>query len=170
MTESRETGMNELLNLVIDTRLTEKQRTAVRLRWFEEKSLTETAEEMGISPSAASKTLAKALDEIRRRLEMTVIYLRHINGEAAVAREIDRALTVNKALRRGKSICERIRRLLGSCGFGAEDASEKLGLETGRIERICAGTALPDADEILKICNYFGLTTDSLLKGVTNGG
>ena len=49
--------------------LSERERTIVELRFFEEKTQTEIAEEVGISQMHVSRLLARTLIQLRERLE-----------------------------------------------------------------------------------------------------
>jgi RNA polymerase sigma-B factor len=49
--------------------LSERERTIVELRFFEEKTQTEIADEVGISQMHVSRLLARTLIQLRERLE-----------------------------------------------------------------------------------------------------
>ncbi|NLG93462.1 MAG: sigma-70 family RNA polymerase sigma factor [Clostridiales bacterium] len=52
--------MLRVLRSAMEGELTERQKACVRLRYFEEKSVSEVAEILGVTPSTASKHLKKA--------------------------------------------------------------------------------------------------------------
>ena len=52
--------MLRVLRSAMEGELTERQKDCVRLRYFEEKSVSEVAEELGVTPPTASKHLKKA--------------------------------------------------------------------------------------------------------------
>ncbi|WP_312695336.1 sigma-70 family RNA polymerase sigma factor [Caproiciproducens sp.] len=62
--------MRRALRRAMEGELTERQRDCIRLRYFEQKSVQEVAEAMGITPPTVSKHLKKA----RARLHKVMGY------------------------------------------------------------------------------------------------
>ena len=67
--------LQSALRKALDTSLTERQREIIQLRFFEEKTCTETAALLGITPSTVSRTMKRAQGHLRESLQFYVDYL-----------------------------------------------------------------------------------------------
>lgn len=61
--------MRGTLKRAMEGELTERQRDCLRLRYFEQKSVQEVAEIIGVTPPTVSKHLKKARERLRRVME-----------------------------------------------------------------------------------------------------
>ncbi len=59
---------------------------------------------------------------------------------------------------------EKIAVLRTKCGYSQEYLAEALGVSRQAVSKWELGTALPDADKVVALSDYFGVSTDYLLK------
>lgn len=60
---------------------------------------------------------------------------------------------------------ERLRSLLKDKGMTGKEFSEEMGVTTAKAGRWLTGVTEPSFDELVKICDYFQVSTDYMLKG-----
>ena len=70
--EQRLNIVREALPKVIENRLTERQKECVRLYYFENKNMEQTATALGIERSSVSRTLKRARQRIKTSLEYLI--------------------------------------------------------------------------------------------------
>lgn len=59
---------------------------------------------------------------------------------------------------------EKIAVLRTKCGYSQEYLAEQLNVSRQAVSKWELGTALPDADKVVLLANFFGVSTDYLLK------
>lgn len=59
---------------------------------------------------------------------------------------------------------EKLLKMRKARGWSQEDLAEKLGVSRQAVSRWEAGTAKPDADKIIGLCDLFGVSADYLLR------
>jgi len=67
----------------------------------------------------------------------------------------------------GRNLLERILLLMPQRGISAAILIKEVGLSNSSVSEWKRGKAKPGADAIVKIANYFGVSTDYILKGDT---
>ena len=70
-----EGSLGRRVKLAVAEELTERQRELVYLHYIEEKSMTEIAETLGISPSTVSRTLKRGRTRLRKYLKYNGRYI-----------------------------------------------------------------------------------------------
>lgn len=70
----RKIGMAKLVENIIETKLSENQRTVVQAFWFSDKNTSQIARELGVSQSNVYRTLTRANDTIKELLTPLVTY------------------------------------------------------------------------------------------------
>ncbi len=66
------------------------------------------------------------------------------------------------------SICEKIYNLRKKKNMSQEDLASVLNVSRQTISKWETGESTPDFDKIVPLCDFFGITTDELLKGSNN--
>lgn len=66
------------------------------------------------------------------------------------------------------TIAERIQNLRKARGISQEDLAEQIGVSRQAVSKWESEQSLPDIDKIIAVSEFFGVSTDYLLKGVEN--
>lgn len=67
------------------------------------------------------------------------------------------------------TVGEKILNLRKARGWSQEELAERVGVTRQAVSRWESGSAKPDADKIIAICDLFGVTADYLLRDMNNG-
>ena len=65
---------------------------------------------------------------------------------------------------------EKILNLRKARGWSQEELAERIGVTRQAVSRWESGSAKPDADKIVAICDLFGVSADYLLRDLAGGG
>lgn len=164
----REVDMALLLELAIENELTETEKEIVSDRWYDSLSYPQIAEKRGISPSTVRTTSERAIHKLEKALMYVVYYQRNIMNETVVPATIGRARVVAAARNHEASdIGERIRGVRLSKGFSIRATVLSTGMKRKRYCEIESGE-IPEAEEIIILSEFFGVTADYILKGEQN--
>ena len=165
----REIDMADLLEKAIENELTETEREAVMLYWFESETITEISAKKGVNVSAVKRTLERAQEKLEKALKYAVIYQNQLHTESAIPVILGRARVIAAAKKAvGGTTGERITRLRQSQNLTRERISSVLGISEKRLEAL-EKNAMPDGDEILSISRFFDVSADYILKGESDG-
>ena len=161
----RAVDLASLVRQVIDEELTDTERTAIRMRYYENRTPVEIARHMRIGISAAVHTIDRAEARIRRHLKYVVQYqydMLHVPFLPLAVRE---AMVVSAARYGIKDAAHRLRQLRTGEHLSAEKVGGAVGIPTRRLREIEDGQAVPDARELLRLAAFYGVCADSILKG-----
>ncbi len=162
----REVDMALLLERAIQQELTESEKSAVMLHWYDGESVSEISQKKGVNPSAVKRTLDRAGEKLERVLRYAICYQQNIISESIVPVVIGRARVISAARNAtGGRVGERISRLRQSQCLTREALSFATGIKMSRLVGIERGTSQPDGDEVVAISEFFSVTTDYILKG-----
>ena len=64
------------------------------------------------------------------------------------------------------SIADRIQTLRKSKGISQEELADKVGVSRQAVSKWESGQSAPDIEKIILLSEFFGVTTDFLLKGI----
>lgn len=64
------------------------------------------------------------------------------------------------------NIADRIQSLRNNKGISQEELADKIGISRQAVSKWESGQSLPDIEKIILLSDYFGVTTDYLLKGI----
>lgn len=164
----REVDMALLLERAIRKELTEAERSAVVLHWFDGESITQISQKKGISPAAVKRTLTRAQQKLERVLSYAVCYQQNIISESIVPVVIGRARVIAAARNAtGGKTGDRIARLRQSQCLTPEALGLATDIKPSRLIKIEHG-AQPDSREVVALSGFFSVSTDFILKGETN--
>ncbi len=93
--KKRQTDLAKLLDMAIETELTDKEREYIKEVYFNEKSYSKVAEEKGVSASAVSAAAARAKAKLKRALEYVVVYQNELEGAQDVEPFLNIAAAIN---------------------------------------------------------------------------
>lgn len=154
-----------LARQVVDEELTDAQRTAIRMRYYENRSPLEIAQRLQISASVAVRTLRRAEENVRRYLKYVVRYQHDLRNVPFLPLEVRKAMVV-AAARYGKAdAASRLRRLRVCENLSPDAVGGAVDIPCERLQAIEDGRAVPDARELLRLSAFYGVCADSILKG-----
>ncbi len=163
----RSVDLAVLLESAMEKELSETEKGMIRAFWFEGKSITVIAHERSISPAAVHSNLERAQLKLKNVLEYTVRYQNDILPDSSMiplalakARVVAAARSCN-----GKTAGERIRDLRLSENFSRSSLVKVLGISEKRLKSIEKSVVSPDVSETVAFSEFFGVTTDYILKG-----
>ncbi len=164
----REVDMAMLLEYAIENELTETEKEIVIDRWYDSLSYPQIAEKRDISASGARSTSERAIRKLEKALMYVAFYQRNIMEETVVPATVGRARVVAAARNYEPSdIGERIRCSRLSRGFSIRAVCLSTGMKRKRYCEIESGE-IPEAEEIIILSEFFGVTADYVLKGERN--
>ncbi len=164
----REVDMSVLLERAVRLELTEVEREAITLHWYDNESVTSIAEKKKISPAAVTKTLNRAKEKLERVLIYAVLYQQDITDESIIPVIIGRARVIAAARNTvGGTIGDRIMRLRQSQCLNLKTLGDATGISVSRLKKIEYGTD-PTVKEVIALSEFFEVTADFILKGLTD--
>lgn len=166
----REVDMSLLLERAIHRELTETEKNAVMLHWYDGKSLTQISKEKGVSAAAVKQTLDRANEKLEKVLSYVICYQQNIISESIIPLAVGRARVIASARNSNvTSAGERIAHLKESQCLSWEALSSATGISISRLLKIEKGAEI-DVSEIITLSDFFNVTTDYILKGEKNYG
>ncbi len=164
----REVDLSRLLEYAIENELTETERGIVEDKWYNSMSMSQIARNRGISAAAVRSTSERAIAKLERVLKYVVFYQRDLVSETVIPAAVGRARVISSARHmKTEDIGSRIRCLRISRGLTVDLLSSAIGIGDKRIIKIESGNSA-DSAEIVAFSEFFGVTTDYLLKGDRN--
>lgn len=161
----REVDMALLLEKAIQCELTEAERSAVMLHWYDGESVTDISQNKGVTPSAVKRTLDRAQEKLEKALSYAICYQQNVISESIIPVVIGRAKVISVARNAtGGNICDRILRLRQSQCLTLEAVAGATGICISRLSGIEHGTQ-PNNKEIVAFSEFFSVSTDYILKG-----
>ena len=164
----RTIDLAQLVQQVIEEELTDAQKQAVRLRYYEQRTPTQIAGLLGLSTSNVCKTLDRAEANIRRSLQYVIRYQYDLRNMEVLPCALREAMaTAAGRYGGGRDIAERLRNLRTGEAIPQKAAAEGTRIPLARLRDLESGKATPDCGELLKLSAYYDVTTDAILKGVS---
>lgn len=162
----RTVDLSVLVEDAIQNELTQREREIVTMHYYDCLEVRQIAQQLHVSKSAVSRTLDRAMKKIHRVLRYAVQYQYNLKNVSFLPLAV-REATVTAAARRRTvgSFAERLVQARQCENISQDKLSACVQIVPERLARLESGDALPDADEILRLALFFGMTTDQLLKG-----
>lgn len=160
----RKIELNNLVKKVIENELSETEKEIVKLHWYENKNITETAEALGINKATVSKKLDKINDKIYEKLKYAIEYRfgrDYLPQSAVIIKSKDPFIHSIEPI----STAKRIRHLRASQAMSLHDVSEMTNISIHRLERIENAEADATASDLAKIAIAFRTSTDYIVFG-----
>ena len=157
----RETDLADILGMAVERELTEKEREVIKDYYFGGLSGDEIARKECISRAAVSSAKKRAEKKLKRALYYLKVYMTGATGGEVYFDSEAAVLAARQA--RGGPVGKRIADLRTAGGFTLEKAAALLGISVSRLSRLESGAALPDAEEIRRICAACGISYGELL-------
>lgn len=166
----REVDMAALLERAIQVELSKTERETITEYWYNSLTASQIASKRGVTPAAIKNTLDRAQEKLERVLSYAVMYQQDIRKLSVVPLVLNRARVIAAAKNAtGGSIGDRLLRLRQSQSLSRESVSKVVGIPTSRLDSLEKGV-MPACDELVTLSNFYGISTDYLLKGEINDG
>ncbi len=166
MRRKRNRDMRKIISCVMENELDEIKRNIFTKVFFCEEKFSDIAEETGLSLSAVYKHYDKALSVIEKSLKYVMLYQNACKKDRMMPLERmkDQAFSSVKKVSY-PAIIMRLSRLMEKENVEEESLCTSLGFESEHFNRIFRGKDKPNAEEIVLIAGFFGVSTDYILKG-----
>ncbi len=164
----RDVDMALLLERAIRLELTDAERDAIIMHWYDNESISKIASNKGISPAAVTKTLNRAKEKLERVLSYTVCYQQNTFSESIIPLVIGRARVIAAARNaKGGTMGDRIARLRQSQCISHDSLSKVMGISASRLMKIEHGREM-NIREVISFSEFFDVSADFILKGETD--
>ena len=164
----RDVDMAFLLEKAIENELSETEREVVCDYWYNSLSLSQIAKSKGITPAAVNKTLDRANEKIERVLSYVVMYQQRVEDCSLTPVVVARAKVIAAAKNSpAENFGQRLVQLRKSKGITAKRVCKGTGIHFQRL-RSLEQSCIPDCEELIALSEFFSVSVDYILKGVTN--
>lgn len=162
----RKRDMNNIIHLIIENELDSTKRKIFSSVFFGGEKISDVACQLGICLSNAYKHYDKALKIIEKNLKYVILYqncCRHEKLTPLEQMKLRKAKALNASCR--PAISMRIYRLMQKENVSKEDLCRCLDFEEKHFDGIFCGDIQPTAEEIVLLSDFFGVSSDYILKG-----
>lgn len=166
----RKIELNCLVNRVIESELSDKDREIVNLHWFRGLSVTETAKIMSLDHSTVSRRLEKINDIIYDKLKYAVEYRYGKDYSAHIKIIIKNKDALCLLSEDFDTPCQRIKNIRQRQGISLEDAQTMTGLGIRKLEELEKGKREMTLSDIIRIATAFKVSGDYIIFGKKEGG
>lgn len=162
----RDTDLSLLLEKAVENELSDTERKVIEEYFYNSKKLVSIASERGVSPSAVGKTLERAIGKLRDALKYVIMYQHGVENESIVPASVGRALAISRASRyKSEYFEERLLALRMKSGLSRKAVEKSVGILSSRLRCIELGESDIRAGELIMLSEFYGVSTDYLLKG-----
>ena len=163
----RKIGMAKLVENIIETKLTQNQRTIVQEFWFCQKNTSQIARELGVSQSNVYRTLTRANETIKELLTPLVTYfsdLPCVQVAPVILRETMKICSARSD--NADTLSAVLKNIRLSKAVTPECAAQALGITVKELEKIESGQTIPALDYIQRFSQVFNVELNfSIVKG-----
>ncbi|MBR3836004.1 MAG: transcriptional regulator [Clostridia bacterium] len=154
----RRISMAKLVESIIETKLTENQRTVVQSFWFSEKNTSQIARELGVSQSNVYRTLTRANETIKELLTPLVTYFSDL-PDVQVAPVIFRETMKTCSAREGEAdtLSAVLTNIRLSKAVAPECAAQAMCITVKELVKIESGKVNPTVDYIRRFSQAFNV-------------
>lgn len=164
----REVDMAALLERAIKIELSKPERETIIEYWYNSLSVSQIASKRGVTSAAIKSTLDRAQEKLEKVLSYAVMYQQDIGKLSIVPLVLSRARVIAAAKNAsGGSLGDRLLRLRQSQSLSKKSVSKVIGIKQSRLDSLEKGV-MPACDELIALSNFYGISTDYLLKGEIN--
>ncbi len=164
MLRKRKIELIALVRKVVENELSEKDKTIITLHWYEGKTITQTAEVLGVDKSTVSKRLERINEIVYDKLKYALEYRygnEHTDTVGFIVKNKD-ALCCGV---RPKNTAQRIKTLRLSQAMTISDVSEMTHISEERLEKIEKAEKDISAGDLAKIAVAFKTSADYIIFG-----
>lgn len=160
----RKIELRQLVRKVILKELSSEQQLLVKLHWYKNKTVSETAELLGISKSTVSKRLDKINEIVFDKLKYAIEY-RYGNDFSQSACMIIKNKDAFCCFVKPENTAERIKSLRLFQAMTVDDVSEMTGISPETIENIESGNTEVTDTYLAKLATAFKVKVDYIVFG-----
>lgn len=166
----RKIELNCLVNHIIKTELSEKDKEYVNLYWYKGKSITDIAKISGLDRSSVSRRLNKINDIIYDKLKYAIEYRYGKDYSASVKMIIKNKDALCLVSDDFDSPANRIKNLRQRQGLTLEETQNMTGINIRRLSAIENGEKEISVNDIIRIATAFKTSGDYIIFGKKEGG
>lgn len=160
----RQIELYALVNEVISNELSEDEQKLVRLHWYEEISVADIAEMLGIEKSTVYRRLDRITDTIYDKLKYAIQY-RYGSDYSRQIKPIIKTKGGEFFASKPECTGERIKNLRMCQCLCIDEVSSMTGIDAQRLLDIEGQKVSATAEELKKICLLFGKSCDYMVFG-----
>lgn len=160
----RKIELISLVKKVIENELSEKDQEIVKLHWYENQTVTQTAATLGVDKSTISRRLDKINEVIYDKLKYAIEY-RFGKDYASGAHVIVKSKDAMCSFVKSDSVAGRIKKLRIIHGLTSKDLSEMTGIAESTIEKIEYGKNEATINQIAKFATALDVSADYIIFG-----
>lgn len=154
----RKIGMSELVDDIIETRLSETQRIFVQEYWFSGKSTAQIARERGVSQANVYRTISRASETITELLTPLVRYYRDLPDVQVAPLFLEEIMGICSARRnKGENIGAQLKSIRMSNAVTPEQTARAMCITVKKLESIENGKAEPTLELLERYSAVFGV-------------
>lgn len=169
MMRKRKIELNCLVREVIENELSDTDKLIVRLHWYENKTVNQVSEAVGIDRSNISRRLDKINGIIYDKLKYAMQYRYGKDYSASVKVIIKNKDALLIIPDRESTIAERIRNLRLTQGMSLKDTSDMTGISEKHLCDIESDTLQATAEDVRLIATAFKTSGDYIIFGRRKG-
>lgn len=162
----RSRDMQKIIRSIVENELDSTKREIFCRVFFDGEKINTVADELGICQSNAYKHYDKALKVIEQNLKYVLLYqnccrldrLTPLEKMKTDAFQTLKTMSVS-------AIAMRLFRLMQKENVEKKSLCRFLGFDEGHFDRIFCGALQPNAEEIVLLSGFFGVSADYILKG-----
>ena len=158
--------LSDLTKMVIEEKLSDKEKQIIRLYWYQGISAKEIADIADITLPTVYKVMKSAENKIFSYLEYVVLYQNSMLSRKLVPVAVREALCNTAAKsREALTVGQRLSQLRMQENLESETVEKALKLEKGKLESFENDKALPKIEILKKFVVFYGTTADFILFG-----
>ena len=167
----RTVELADLIGEIIDTELSEAERSLIKKYWHEKKSIPSIAKETRLSKSTVSRVLDRSYKKIEVLLRYAVKYQYNIKKTDFLPVAVREAFMLESQRHfEPASVGKRLENLRKRENLSAETFSQATDIPLEHIQALEDESSLPNTEDLIKFSSFFGVTIDYILKGVDADG
>ncbi len=165
----RKAELRELVKRVVKNELSDYDQLIVNLRWYENYTVSEIAEKLGVDRSTVARHLEKINSIIYDKLKYAIEY-RYGRSYSEAAKIIIKSSDAYGCTVKSNEVSDRLRNLRNSQCLSAADVSSLTGIDAERLCQLEEQGSQMTMTELKKLCTFYCCSSDYLLFGKEEGG
>lgn len=160
----RKAELNELVRKVIENELSDYDRVIVKMRWYQNYTVTEIAEKLGVDRSTVNRHLEKINNTIYDKLKYAIEY-RYGKSYTQKAKLIIKNNDAYSSTVKSHEVSDRIRKLRNNQCLSVGDVETLTGIDNARLSEIEKHGNRMTMTELKKLCTFYRCSSDYILFG-----
>lgn len=165
----RKAELRELVKKVVKNELSDYDRLIVNLRWYENLSVTEIAEKLGVDRSTVNRHLDKINNVIYDKLKYAIEY-RYGRSYCDAAKLIIKSSDAYDCTVKSNEVSARLMSLRSNQCLSLNEVASLTGIDEERLRILEEQGRKMTMTELKKLCIFYRCSSDYLLFGKKEGG